>query len=62
MGVIGWAHPVKGETKMKLYRFNYFCNYQLHAGEQWATSAFEVKRGILANNAEATGIDIWVTT
>ena len=47
---------------MKLYKFNYFCNYQLHAGEQWAISSFEVKRGILANNAKATGIDIWVTT
>ena len=45
---------------MKLYKFNYFCNKKIHAGQQWATSAFDVKREILARNAGATGIDIWV--
>lgn len=45
---------------MKLYKFNYFFNYQLHAGEQWAISSFDIKQGIIANNPRATGIDIWV--
>jgi hypothetical protein len=45
---------------MKLFKFNYFCDYQLHSGQQWSESSFEVKRAILAKNANATGIDVWV--
>ena len=52
--------PYALEIKMKLYKFNFFCNYQLHSGQQWATSSFDVKREILAQNASATGIDVWV--
>lgn len=57
---MGDVHTNTQDYTMKLYKFNYFCDYQIHAGQQWATSAFDVKREILARNAGATGIDIWV--
>jgi hypothetical protein len=45
---------------MKLYKFNYFCNHQLHSGEQWALSRFDVERSISVSNRAATGIYVWM--
>ena len=44
---------------MKLYRFNYFCNYECHSGEQLALFAFDVERNIRAANPNATDINVW---
>jgi hypothetical protein len=45
---------------MKLYRFNYFFDHQLHSGEQWALSKFDVERSITSANRAATGIYVWM--
>jgi len=45
---------------MKLFRANYHAHYQTHFVEQWALSAADVERSILANCPKATGIYVWV--
>jgi len=47
-------------VSMKLYKFNYFCNFQLYVGEQWALSKFDVERNIKCLNPNATGMDVWL--
>jgi hypothetical protein len=48
------------QTIMKLYRANYHANYQTHFVDQWALSAYDVERSILAKAPKATGIYVWV--
>ena len=45
---------------MKLFRFNYFADYKIHQGEQWALSRYDVERSIRAQCPYANAIDIWV--
>ena len=44
---------------MKFYKFNFYANYANHFGTQWAVSAYDVERDILAQNPSATGIYVW---
>jgi hypothetical protein len=44
---------------MNLYKFNYFCNQEIHVGEMLATSSFDVISDIKRANPHATGINVW---
>lgn len=45
---------------MRLYRFNYHANHEIHVGTQWAMSSYDVERSIIAQSPNATGIVVWV--
>jgi hypothetical protein len=51
---------LRSPTRLKLYGFNYDYQHQVHSGQCWAPSSFDIERDILSKHPHATGIDIWL--
>jgi hypothetical protein len=44
---------------MKLYKFNFFYDYQTQSGEMYAHSRYDVEQKIITGYPNSTAIHIW---